>query len=587
MEIPGLSRLSPGSLSIGSKLVLIYVFGIFAPLLLANGLVLRSVSRDTILQERIFLQASVENIAANVTREFEPVLIAAEFVYADRLIYRLLATEFDSFQHFVELHRDQLMPALAKYVSVFPSVKRMLIYTENPIPRVSEGYLSLNRHTRAAHWYARLGESRPGIIALVHTDTDPRLVIEEQSVLSVFRELDNPVSAGGSRLVLRVDVNLPLIQRGLASSEIVGAVEVVDSAGTTVVSRSSGAPEASVYRFDRPLAPIAALSGWRIRGAIAPAAPIAPWSVRWTRLLVVSGLSLAASSLFILVLSRSVTSRLRSLSRHMRKVEREDFSPLNLGTQTNDELGHLIEDFNLMARKIDALINSGYKLEIERQQLLLARRQAELGALQSQVNPHFLYNVLESIRMRSHIKGEQETAAVVKKLSRAFRRITSWESDLVTLGEEIAFTREYLEIQQYRFGTKLQVYIDIDADAAACLIPKMTIQGLVENACIHGIEQKPGSGRVVVTANRDRDAVQVRVQDDGIGCNTTSALEAHREEHGRNGHVGLSNIRRRLAYHYGSDFNFAFESSPGEGTTVTITIAPGRATAKDPAVEDA
>ena len=566
------------SLPIGRKLGLIYVFGIFAPLLISNGLVLRSVSMDTARQEHLFLQASVANVASNIAREFEPILLATEFVYADRLIYRLLAVSYDSFEQFINIHREQLMPALAKYVSVFPAVTRMLVYTDNPILRVAEGYLSLDPYARGSAWFAALSASRPAIVALVHTDTDPRLVIEEQRVLSVFRELDNPATARLGRMVIRVDVNVPVIARALVSSEVVGTVEVVDSNGAVVALRHTAEVSERGYRFDDPLSTVAALRGWRVRGVIAPAQPIAPWSLQWTRLLIASGFSLAVASLFILLLSRSVTTRLRSLSDQMRKVEHEDFSPLALSRRNDDEITHLIEDYNLMARKIDALINSGYKLEIERHQLMVAsqqaelgRQQAELGALQSQVNPHFLYNVLESIRMKAHIRGELETAEVIKKLSKAFRRITTWNHDVVTVGEEIEFTREYLEIQQYRFGAKLRTRIDVDPAAMAATIPKMTIQGLVENACVHGIEDKPGGGVIAVCAVRTGDAVTIRVSDDGAGCDPVEALTPRTGARSR-GHIGLSNTRRRLAFHYGPKFDFQFESAPGHGTVVAITI---------------
>ena len=566
------------SLPIGRKLVLIYVFGIFAPLVISNGLVLRSVAQDTLKQEQLFLQASITNVAHNVAREFEPILLATEFVYADRLIYRLLAVSYESFDQFIDIHREQLMPALAKYVSVFPSVTRMIVYTDNPILRVAEGYLNLDDFARGTAWFAALAAARPGIVALVHTDTDPRLVIEGQRVLSVFRELDNPITTRLGRMVLRVDVNAPIIERALASSEVVGSIEVVDSNGTVVVSRQTADIGDHGYRFDDPLSTVAALRGWRVRGAIAPVQPIAPWSLRWTRLLIVSGFSLAGASLFILLLSRSVTSRLRSLSEQMRKVEREDFSPLTLPSTADDEVAHLIEDYNLMARKIDALINSGYKLEIERHQLMVAnqqaelgKQQAELGALQSQVNPHFLYNVLESIRMKASIKGERETAQVIKKLSRAFRRITTWKSDIVTVGEEIDFTREYLEIQQYRFGMKLQTRIDIDPGATNATIPKMTIQGLVENACVHGIEGKPGGGTIAITALRHGDSVRISVHDDGVGCEPVAAL-AGSDQSRSGGHIGLSNLRRRLRYHYHDRFGFRFDSAPGRGTEVVIQI---------------
>ncbi|MFW5880399.1 MAG: histidine kinase [Spirochaetota bacterium] len=560
-------------LPVGSKLMLIYVFGIFVPLVVANGLVLRSVFRDAREQQAAYLSSTIENIENAIKREFEPIELVSEFVFADTSIYRILNRDFEEFEQYVEAHRTYLVPALTKYANVFAGISRISIYTENPVLRVSAGYLRLDEQVRSSEWYRRFAQKGQRTAAFVHVDRDPRTELVPTAYLSLFRDLDRTPMQPKGDLILRIDVNPAVIQRHLSSSPVSGTIEIVDSGGNVVASEKTPVPETERYLFGDRFEGHGTLDGWTIRGLIAPIAGPPSWSSRWTLLFVVSGLSIALSSLFVLLLSRSVTSRLGRLQRQMRQVEHEDFSPIDLSDHYDDEVGALIRDYNIMARKIESLINDRYKALIENQQLLVARQQAELDALQSQVNPHFLFNVLESVRMKSHIRGESETAQVVKKISRSIRRLTSWHDDLVPLCEEVEFMREYIDIQRYRFGERLRAEIEVDPRAADALIPKLTIQGLVENACVHGIESKPEGGTVRVQVSIAGDSeLRIVIADDGVGSDADELNRlASRPATGPR-HIGIANINQRLRLHYGDRSSLCFASSPGYGTRAEIRI---------------
>lgn len=560
------------SLPVGRKLMLIYLLGIFVPLVVTNGLVLRSVLQDVRTQENAFLKAVINGMRDGISREFEPIELASEFVYADSAIYRLLSESYTSFEDFVAAHRDYLIPALTKYVSVFTGISRLIIYTNNHAVTVSEGYLGIDDYIRSSVWFTRFSGVRDGLVTMVHRDDDPRADLTTTTYISLFRELDNSSIARSVRMILRIDAKPEVFVRHLQSTELKGHIEVVDPWGTVAARKEYGPTLGSPYTFSFPIDRSPALNGWTIRGTIEPRKVPRPWSERWTLLLITSGMSMAITSLLILLLSRSVTSRLRSVSAQMRRVEHEDFSALRIDEESNDEIGGLINDFNIMARKIDTLINDGYKSEIERQRLLVARQQAELDALQSQVNPHFLYNVLESIRMKSHIRGEKDTALVIKKLSRAFRRLSNWSDDLIPLEEEMRFTREYLEIQQYRFADRLNARISMPSSANEFRIPKLTIQSLVENACVHGLESRTDGGTVSVEVTREHDELQITVADDGMGCDAAVVRARLRDDPPDSRHIGIANLYRRLHLHFGKTFRFEFESCPGSGTTVRIAF---------------
>ena len=560
------------SLSVGRKLLLIYVFGIFVPLLVANGLVLRGALQEVAAQEREFLVASVESIRDAVAREIEPIELAADFVYTERSIYVLLNQEYDLFADFMEAHRNFLVPALDKYAFVVPGISRITVYTENDIVGVSAGYLAFTETIAQSEWLSRFEGTGTDLLMLVHTDENPRTEVFPADYVSLVRELDATTLPRSGRLILRIDVNPLVLTRHLVTESLTGSIRVLDATGRLAVQADRGAATSVAETIRVPFSFAGPLSGWSVEADVSLAAPVVDPTYRWTLLLVVSGLSVAFSSILILLISRSMTLRLQQLSRQMHRVEGEDFSPIVLDRPGYDEVGQLIADYNLMAGKMESLINDRYRAEIEHNQLVVARQQAELDALQSQVNPHYLFNVLESVRMKSHIRGEHETAQVVKQISRSIRRLASWDEDLVPISEELEFTREYVQIQQYRFGDRLQARIDADPQSLDVLLPKLTIQGLVENACVHGLEPQTEGGEVTVRVGIDAGVLSLVIADDGVGCEPSVVASLIRGRPGASRHIGVANIYRRLKLHFGEDADFAFDSEPGRGTTIRITL---------------
>ena len=151
-----------------------------------------------------------------------------------------------------------------------------------------------------------------------------------------------------------------------------------------------------------------------------------------------------------------------------------------------------------MVKRTNELIQTVYKNKIKEQEILVGRKNAELLALQSQINPHFLFNALESIRMRSLLKEESETADMVEKLAIMQRQYVDWGNDSVEIEQELEFVKAYLSLQKYRFGDRLNYNLEIDPECAQLRIPKLTIVTFVENACVHGIESKASPGWIFV-----------------------------------------------------------------------------------------
>jgi len=235
-----------------------------------------------------------------------------------------------------------------------------------------------------------------------------------------------------------------------------------------------------------------------------------------------------------------------------------------------------------MVNRMNDLIQRVYKNRLEKQEIDLARQNAELLALHSQINPHFLFNVLESIRMRSIIQGEEVTAGMIEKLAVLERQNINWASDNIRLEEEISFVKAYLELQQYRFGNRLHYEIDLPEACADYYIPKLTLTTFVENACVHGMEQKTSACWIYVRVYLKGTFLCIEIEDTGGGMEEDAVEKMNRsmrectiEDIKENAHVGIINACLRLKMISRGNVEFIMESEKGVGTFMTIKVESG------------
>lgn len=220
--------------------------------------------------------------------------------------------------------------------------------------------------------------------------------------------------------------------------------------------------------------------------------------------------------------------------------------------------------------------------KIKEQEINIAKQQAELLALHSQINPHFLFNALESIRMHSVLRGETETAEMVEKLAVIERNNADWNEDRTTVEREMDFVKAYLGLQKYRFGERLSYDLEVEDKCRNSFIPRLTIVTFVENACVHGIEAKSSPGWIFVRVYYKDEDMIIEIEDTGGGLSdeAASALldkmnNASIEDLKQAGRIGMVNACLRLRMATEDRVKFMVESEKGVGTTVTVIIPKG------------
>ena len=289
-------------------------------------------------------------------------------------------------------------------------------------------------------------------------------------------------------------------------------------------------------------------------------------------------LNIVLPLIMLRMIETSITKRIMSLEKAF-DSETEEELQLITRVEGEDEVSNLTRSYNRMAIRMNELIMTVYKDKLHEQEINIARQNAELLALHSQINPHFLFNALESIRMHSLMRGETETAEMVGKLAVMERTYVNWGGDDVSIRKEMDFVEAYLTLQKYRFGDRLNYQITVDPDCEQFGVPKLTLVTFVENACIHGVEQKSTPTWIFIRVGVERGWMHIEIEDTGEGMDekTLADLNARVKnvtivDMKNKKHVGMMNAYLRLKKMTKGLVRFEISSEEGVGTVVKIEM---------------
>ncbi|MFX3635695.1 MAG: sensor histidine kinase [Candidatus Pristimantibacillus sp.] len=297
------------------------------------------------------------------------------------------------------------------------------------------------------------------------------------------------------------------------------------------------------------------------------------------------GLSIMAGSLIIAfsliyIFSGILAKRMLVLNKDLNKVAMGDFNVISM-IEGNDEIGLLSKRFNHMVNSIRDLMEEVSESHRQQGQLELRQKEIKLKMMASQINPHFLFNALESIRMKSHVNGQTEVASIVKMLGKMIRRNLEIGARQIPLKEELDNVRYYLEIQQFRYGDdRLTFEMELESDAELIDVPPLIIQPLVENAVVHGLENISEGGCVKVKTICQGEYLLIEVSDNGAGIGPNKLVEIQKSlldmDEAEEYRIGLRNVHQRLVLLYGESCGLNLISNgEGLGTTILFRIPTG------------
>jgi two-component system sensor histidine kinase YesM len=287
--------------------------------------------------------------------------------------------------------------------------------------------------------------------------------------------------------------------------------------------------------------------------------------IKWITILTCLA-SLTICVLLAVLITRNISQPIKKLVYCMNQVEKGDLSA-KADYQRWDEFGILGKSYNNMIDRIKELLG---KIVDKQNQL----REYEIKALQAQINPHFLYNTLDSIKWLAKMNGVNEISLIATQLGKLLRSSISYNGELLSVEESINNIKSYLNIQKIRYSGKFDTSFQIDPEIKDCLIPKLILQPLVENAVLHGLENKEGKGLVSINGYKKGNDLIFEIIDDGVGIDAekVKAINAGHDFHSSSASIGIQNINRRVKLYYGDEYGLLIESEKNKGTKIILKM---------------
>ena len=536
---------------------------------------------NTVIEEQTYSAAqkafddthtAVEDLLGRLTQ-------VADVLTMDPSLYALAASDSTDTTYIQRLEDRDRISTTFTYLRSMSGVDRIRLYVSNAYPYTNSADIVSLDSVQDSEWFRSF---REGSVVCWFGPADFADQPEsEQGWYSLMRLIYDPSHVQEPLAILRVDISAERVDAAVSRSTITrnGTVLLLD--GGEVLSASSAdraetlsssmpASAAGWVEVDTPQGPCRAQTvalencGWTLAAAL-PRDDIFRTSRKLRLEMLVVVVVLAAASYFLAYrLSQSITRRLYRLNDTMHAVELGDVYA-RVTPQGRDEIGQLMHSFSNMMTRIDTLMDE--KLE-QGQQI----KALELKALQAQINPHFLYNTLDSIAWMCEQGRNADAVNMVHALARLFRISISRGHELIPVAREIEHAESYLQIQKYRYKNQFTYAFDVDPECLEYLCNKITLQPIIENAINHGLDLMVEEGHIDVQVKQDGGDIVFRVIDNGVGM-SGEQIEAvlQRGPSDRTG-IGIKNVNDRLKIYFGRQYGLHITSELDEGTCVELRM---------------
>ena len=561
------------------KLLIVYVFCMIVPLVITDSVILGIVLKS---EQRARLH-EMENIANaveyNLLSEADSASKYAKSIYISKYLDNFLNRQYESDLEYVAHYQKLFMDTLLN-VGASQSNMQIRIYADNDTIVNGAEFKKLDK-ILTKNWYHYMIENDLERGLYFEYDEEDTYVSKSNRKIYFFQKM-NYYQDTNNVLVLEIDYRSMI--RMLEGMKYDSVVYICD--GDQIVLSNGKEGEASKnFAVLKERKDIGYSERVTIYGKDLEICVLNSTKSVWEQILhllpmilVLIFANVLLPLFMVYLINHSFTVRIGELSAIFQRVDEEHLEEI-ADPKGLDEIGSLMRNYNRMARRVNELIQIVYKNRIKEQEMVVAKQNAELLALHSQINPHFLFNALESIRMHSIIKKELETADMVQKLAVMQRQYVEWQEDEISIAREMDFVEAYLGLQKYRFGDRLSYKLDMDTGCEQFQIPKLSIVTFVENACVHGIESKGTSGWIFVRIFKENENLCLEIEDTGSGMDEEQAktLLARMTNANINmlkskGRVGIVNACLRLKIITNDEVYFELESEEGVGTLIQIQI---------------
>lgn len=551
------------------KLLMVYLLCVILPIISINYIFYDKVSDNVRVIQRNYYRLSTERIKNQLEKDLEEVTSLFTKISVDQNFYKALERNYQKDLDYVKTYYNYLKPFLTLNNDPYEQINNITIYTDNDSILNSGMIFKIDREIKSKEWYQTTMKDPDSIHLIYHKqeNNDKKVNIFVTKVLNQYRGLNK------YNKILKIEISSSYIMNKMNEIRR-GNIYLLNQQEKVLFSTHNSSSYKPDYRNSVVVTITNRYLNWKIINVMDKADIDVALEKPRNSIILLTLISLVFSSIIIYILFQSFYSRINGLSKHVNSLQKDFNQPFCCG-KGNDEIGILIDSFNKLVGRIKVLINDVYEAKLKQSQIEVEKKQAELNALQSQLNPHFLFNTLESIRMKSIEKDERETAKIIKYLARSFRWLVDHEKEWISVEQELQYVNDFLKIQKYRFGYELDYQIKVDSGILQYKIPKMVIQPFIENACIHGLEGIDNTGKVFLDIKLLDEKLHCIIKDNGIGIEKShleKLCEHIREKEYQSSKIGIKNVYRRLNLYFGDDFKLNIASERFKGTCITLII---------------
>lgn len=563
------------------KLHILYICCMLIPLIVTDSVILFIVVHSEREEQRHVMENEASAAVYNLSREVGIAEMKAKNIYMNEYIEEFLNRQYETPFDYVTSQQMFMKNSLFE-TSMGTDNAMVRIYADNDTI-ISGGHFRRLSDARETEWYRYLQDSGNNMILYFYYDDSESPAVEPKRRVLFIRKM-NFFGKNSCEKIVTVELDYSSLVRDMDNMNYESEVYVCKDnqilfsnngynqirlpfAERTESSRLNYQEEYNAYGERLQI-----VAYKRSEGIL-----LQIW-IHMPLIVLLVLINAVMPWILMRLINRSFTTRVEILSKAFDHVKAEHLEEIPY-VSGKDEISSLMQNYNHMASRLNELIQTVYKDRLREQEMDIARQNAELLALQSQVNPHFLFNALESIRMHSILKKEYETADMVGKLAVMERQNVDWSTDFVRMKKELEFVEAYLGLQKYRFGERLSYELDIEKECEDIRIPRLTFVTFVENACVHGIENKAAHCWIFVRVYREKEDIWIEVEDTGSGMDENKVADiqekmcnASIEKLRQKGRVGIINACLRLKMITDNKVCFHIESEVGIGTTIQIRI---------------
>ena len=581
--------------TIKRQLYTIYTAVVLVPILLLGTFLMMYIRHMMVNYYTELLKSDnyrVRNILFDITME---VYTISKDISFDNGVREILASEFDTRQEYV--HAVDRNEVLSQYASTYAEVSKIEIYTDNPFLSDYKLFKRTSEEIENTTWYQQALTKSGVFWQQISWEDGYRDSKWDLCLVKKIPLVNSPYHAA---LVIHIDDNY--LRMWVDSSEYISVMSV--DRGPVFYSSDrerDGKAQPWIVDFDDPYFHYTGLTeeeGYKYFIDVSTFRAYQSGSRIYLCTLDQNGYAnirnilylcgaiiltaLVIPAILILIFTRYFTNRVNVLRQQMHKASTQDYELL-ASFHGRDELSEAFEDLQVMVQNIKEQEAKTYEVQLKEQELMIRQREMEFKMLASQINPHFLYNTLETIRMKALTAGDKEAATATKLLGKSMRYVLeNTGTSFTTLEEELNHIDEYMEIQRLRFGDRVQYEKNVEdgLETSKYYILPLLLQPMVENAIVHGLEEVDEGGKIILSVYiKDMDGSQllmIDVDDNGCGMDeeTLSKLRWDIEvrDMSRSRSIGLYNINQRMKLHYGDGYRIHIYSEPGQGTRIRLII---------------